>query len=404
MKKNTQILIYVAAMLLLLTTKVVAQNETTQEFTKSIYTADSLKSGNSKDVLASFFQLAFTGLNSANKEFAFSSSPFAVMLRSNSKLNIDNYYTQYRNLRKLNFIFGLRVDSNFKFNEFSSAVKWAIVDERDPTTSKKLFNSMKSNVFLKQRAKLNKLLSDSLLINKYKIDGDTAARNKAAQNIRAFFNEDKAFSSLDDNFKSVVKYFYATANLNEIDSFLEKTPDSSLKAYNNNYVKDLKESIKMGWLWTIGFSDTTYTNQFAFSNFVFNTELNKGVYTPKAGVNNLELNLKAGINFLRDTLQGDKNLKRLVLNSEAGINWVIRDADNQMSYFELKLAAAYKHNFNNLYAGEERSLFTLNGTARVRIYNDIWVPFEIKWDPNNGNVLGLLSVKSNFIGLANLLK
>src|ERR1700744_4680241 len=90
----------------------------------TIFTADSLASGKAKDVLASFFQLAFDQLTGPNKQLNFVSNPFAVMLKSDSGLNLDANYYKYRRLRKTNIGFGLRLDSNFHFNGFSSGVTY----------------------------------------------------------------------------------------------------------------------------------------------------------------------------------------------------------------------------------------------------------------------------------------
>lgn len=373
------------------------------------YTADSLATGNAKDVVASFFQLAFNNLNGTNKEFNFSSNPYAIMLKSNPNLNKAEQYERYKTLRRLNFNFGLKIDSNFKFNGFSSGVKFKLIDERDHTTSQAYINMLKNDEVNKDIDSLTKqlqLYSDTKWGNAPAIGtANFEAKQKFTNEYNDFMNNRTiSYDSMPITLKVAVEEIIKTNKLVRLENEIKKNSDFNFSQYDKKLADSLKDVIKMGWLWVVGLSDTTYNSSFAFSNIAITTEISKGIYKPQAGVNNLELNLKAGLNFLNDSMQGDKNLKRLMLNSEAGINWVIRDAQNEKSYFEIKLAAAYKHNFSNLYTGEERSLFTMNSTARVRIYNDIWIPLEIKWDPKNGNVLSTLSLKSNFIGLANLLK
>src|ERR1700758_3976836 len=63
-----------------------------------VLTADSLASGNTKDVLTSFFQLAFNKLTGPNKELDFTSNPFALMLKSDTTLAVDTNYVKYRAL------------------------------------------------------------------------------------------------------------------------------------------------------------------------------------------------------------------------------------------------------------------------------------------------------------------
>lgn len=370
-----------------------------------VFTADSIASGNTKDVFINFLQLAYNNLSGSNHEFNFTSNPYAVMLRSNPNLNRDDNYTRYRNLRRLNFSFGLKLDSNYKFNGFSSGLKYAIVDERDATTSFFVFNSFTKDSFNIQRKILKKGL-DSIK-NNMPTDTDEDVKKKAlfGNYIDTLFGSnkfDKPFVKLDISFQATVKQIIRTRNLNHIEKLMNDSKEFSFYKVNKTIVEGLKESIKTASLWTIGISDTTYKDQFLFSNIAIVSEYSKGIGQLTKGVN-VEFNAKTTLNFTKDTLQEDRNLKRLVNNTEAGLNLVWRDKDNQKSYFELKLAAAYFHNFNNLYLGEERSRFTLNGTARVRIYDDLWIPFEIKYDPSNGNVFGFLSIKSNFTGLASLL-
>jgi len=42
--------------------------------------------------------------------------------------------------------------------------------------------------------------------------------------------------------------------------------------------------------------------------------------------------------------------------------------------------------------------------VRIRIFNDIWVPFEVKYDPRNGNLFGFINVRANFRALAGAAK
>ena len=99
-----------------------------------------------------------------------------------------------------------------------------------------------------------------------------------------------------------------------------------------------------------------------------------------------------------------RDLKRCIFNFEPGFNWVFRNKSNDQSFFEFKFAGSYRHNFIYLYNEEKRDNLTFNGTLRIRVIDDLWIPLEIKYDPANGNVFGFLSAKLNFTGLGKLLK
>ena len=99
-------------------------------------TADSLASGNYKNELSSFYQLAFNDLTGPNKALAFTSNPFAIMARANSKYYVDTNYYKLRWLRNFNFNFNLNLDSTYQFNGCNIGFKYALINNRDQTVSK----------------------------------------------------------------------------------------------------------------------------------------------------------------------------------------------------------------------------------------------------------------------------
>ena len=63
---------------------------------------------------------------------------------------------------------------------------------------------------------------------------------------------------------------------------------------------------------------------------------------------------------------------------------------------ELKVAASENIILSSPYADENKSQFTLDGTFRFRISENLWIPISFKYDPEHGNVFGFLNVTSNF--------
>lgn len=406
MKYNASKFLY-ALLLALCISNAQAQEAPTNDAVP-IFTADSLRSGNSKDVLTSFFQLAFDNLTGNNKQFNFQSNPFAVMLKSNPNLNIDHYYSKYNALRKLNFGFGIRLDTSFRFSGFSSGVKYALVDQRDHTTSKLFATHLRINGFARERKILNAGLrnfASQRFVLSERNEADREELRKFLAQVSKFFNDEQTpFNSLDAAMQQQILSIAKDSSLTNLEKLFTENPGSSLKTNDEAVYEALKDSIKRCALWTIGISDTMYSNQFAFSNIVLQTAFSKGIFAPRGGANNIELNMRAAGNFSKDETQSGNNLKRFVLDAEAGFNWVIRDKLNQKSWFEFMLSGTYYRNFTRLYEGEDRNRITLNGTARVRIFEDIWVPFEIKYDPSNGNVFGLFNVRANFTAMKQLAK
>lgn len=370
-----------------------------KEATDAVLTADSLKSGNTKDILTSFFQLAFNNLAGPNKELAFNSNPFAIMLKRNPSLALDKNYKRYKPLRKLNFNFGIRLDSSFNFNGFTSGLRYSLIDQTDATTSKLIAQKLKQDPVGLERDVL------SAELDKYQqlYIPDITAKQQFLQKVNDLF-QDKALNKFDAPFQHIVDSIVKDKKLDDLGAVFSKKAGKSLKEVDLQYYSDLKASIKKNLLWTFSITDSTYKDKFEFANIALTTELTKGIFEPQAGDNNLELNIKALVNFSNDTLEKGRNLSRKIFSIESGLNWVIRDRSNDRSFFELKFSGSYYRNLANLYQNERRDSLTINGKARIRIWNDIWIPLEVKYDPKTGKFVGLLDIKANFAGIANLIR
>ena len=325
MKKIVYIIVFIAVC----NTCIKAQTESPANL---VYTADSIVGGSSKDLFINFMQLSYNNLFSNNHEFNFSSNPYAVMLRSNPNLNRDDNYTKYKVLRKLNFSFGLKLDSTYKFNGFSSGIKYSLVDKRDFTVSKSVSKMLQKNTERKiLHQKLNELRDGSNFKS-------TEDKVKFQEKINALFgadNTDIPLSSYSKGFQDTLKDIINSNHLDSIKKyFVEK--DESLYRMNQRIVNDLKDQIKSAPLWTIGLSDTMYSDRPVFSSVVLVSEYSKGIGAINKGGNTFELNAKAGLNWTKDTTQIVDNLKRCLFNAEGGVNWVVRDHQAGISYFEFK--------------------------------------------------------------------
>jgi hypothetical protein len=366
---------------------------------KSVLTADSIKSGNAKDVLTSFFQLAFDKLTGPTKELNFKSNPFAIMLKSNPELAVDTNYFRYRALRKTNFHIGLKLDSSYRFNGFSSGITYALIDDRDSSTSRILFHDLERDSLGRE--------ADQLQIALVQVAMSLPAdqRKEFNNNIRAFFNRNAAFSNLPAAFQTQLKSIVNAdpTAYPRIANFVNNKPSSNMFAEQQRVYDSLKNLIKKDLLWTISLHDTTYKNEFAFSNVVLKTQLLKGIGKPKAG-SNWEFNMVASVNFRDDTLSLKRDLKRALLNFEPGFNWVVRNKKNNQSFFEFSFSGSFLYNFGKTYNTAQRDSLMFNGTIRIRILGDIWVPLEFRYAPKTGNLFGFINLRANFSTLGKLAK
>jgi len=370
----------------------------------TIFTADSLASGNVKDVLTNFYQLASNNLTGPNKEFNFSSNPFAIMLKNNPGLAVDTEYYKYKYLRKLNFNFGVKMDPSNQFNGFSVGTKYALINQRDTTTSALLFMKLGEDPLSKERNILNKSLGEyaSGAFSKDSL-GEAEEMSFFSKENMLFQNDKMAFNKFDTSFQRIVIAVAEKEKLTNILKIINDNPCSNISAESEKIFDKLKNSIKNSLLWTVGVSDTTYKDALFFSNILFYSELSKGVFQQKRG-SNIELDIKSSLNLVDDTLTLSHNLRRSIFNFEPGLNWVIRNKANDQSFFELKFSGSYGHNFSALYTDEQRDVITINTTFRVRVMADTWIPITLKYDTNTGTVFGFFNITMNFTGLKELIK
>lgn len=367
-----------------------------QKISTPLITADSLAGGNYKDVFKSFFQLAFNKLTGPKKEIQFTSNPFALMAKANPKLLVDTNYIKYTALRNINFAFSVNLDSSYRFNGFSSGIKYAIINKRDYTISRAfVIEAFNAN---KEYGQLARALAAYATAN-YSGDQLTRFVDQVNKLLAGKLTFDKIDKSLQEEIKRYAKEQSSVYFLN----LITNDPKVDFKKASQQSFDKIKKTFENKLLLTIGLSDTTYKDQFFFSNILLKTELLKGMGNAKPG-SNWEFNIQAAVNFLDDTLSGGRDLKRTILNFEPGINWVIRNKANEQSFLEFKCSGSYNHNFTRLYVKEKRDSITFNATLRIRIINDVWIPLEIKYDPKSGNVFGFLNVRANFTGLGKFIK
>lgn len=374
-----------------------AQAQSARAGLKTILTADSLKSGNWKDVLTSFFQLSYNNFTGPRKELNFQSNPFALLLRSHPEAAVDTNYVKYKVLRKLNFGFGLNLDTNYRFSGFTSGIRYALINKRDTATSGALFDALRSDKLHQQMEALFDEASDLIAAE---FAGNIPRRDALIDQLDSLMNNRaQPFDKLDTALQRMVKAIAAKQRLEVITNLVQATPNVSLAKEAAGHFNDFKKELQNALLWTVSLTDTTYKDQFFFSNILLKTELLKGMGKYKPGGNNIELNLQAGVNFVDDSASKGRDLKRALLRFDPGVNWVFRNRANEQSFFEAGFSGSYVHNFGSLYRNEHRDSLTVNATLRVRIIGDVWIPLEIKYDPRSGNVFGFLNLRLNFKSL-----
>lgn len=356
---------------------------------KGVFTEEALSSGNYKDVFRSFFQLAFNQLTSEKKEFSFTTNPYAIMVKMNEDKLEMSQYLKYTWLRRFNISFAGKLNEANRFNGFSSGIKYAIINQRDETVSR-LFLQQAVNASA-ERTSLNHALN--AYIQSFSGDGALQANNE----VNSIMNGDAKFKDLSPALQSKLKELAGSGNFNNLKKLIDKSKDFNLKQVAIDDYNAIKTNFQKRWLVTLGVSDTTYTDKFRFSTVVLSAEILKGISSPGKKVD-VELSINGGYNFVNDTLKAGRDLDRRALQVESGFNFIFND--DAVSWAELKVSGEYNRVFKGLYTDERKDLLTINGTLRLRLFRDLWLPIEIKYDPKEGRVFGLLDVRFNFTALS----
>lgn len=391
MKKKYVILIF------LMCISAFAQNkETVEEVLKK---TEATKSGNFKDIFAGFYQAAFKSISPDGKSLEFNSTLFSIVK------NADKDILKTRNRKQIAFLRNFQISANanlendFSFSGFGAGITWAIINNRD-----KSFVNFENEEF----SKLNDALDEDVIlpaitaIVKDSIPLTTdmnAAEKKMAQEKRKRLG--RALSAV------------GTALMNN------KTVGDSLKDYydllkvkadeiisGNNYrfqghtVANLKEYVT----YTDSLKQAYYTGleKKALLTFTANGGADTQNKFDRAtlglvylkGSNTGELDLRATFIYADTTAV---SMPRTALNAKAGWNFkVLRSAKENKSVFELKFYGEYNKILRNALPDEDEEKILADADIRIRLTDELWLPFTIKYDTKNSNFLGFLNVTYNF--------
>ena len=92
-----------------------------------------LKSGNSQDILTSFYQLAIQNLVGNQKVFQFSGSLFAIKAKTNPEIWNSLNYTKHTFSRNFVLTANLALDTSYRPSSSALGFRYALINKRDKT-------------------------------------------------------------------------------------------------------------------------------------------------------------------------------------------------------------------------------------------------------------------------------
>ncbi|GGI24575.1 hypothetical protein [Pedobacter mendelii] len=344
-----------------------------EKISSLIKNAENLKSGNYKDVLYSFFQLAAKDLTGQNKSFGFNSTLFAIKLKLDSTLNRDYNLKNQNFARNFQFNFKLNLDTAFKFKGFTSGFTFAIVNQRDH----QLADFSESYL-----GKVLYPLLDTIQKQSSAYTAFIVNQNLSREKRVALLTEMQ--SGIDSLFTNYTLSYLPEAFFNGL-----KYPAGLISSLRKiDVISDsLYKELDKKWLWTIkGNASSNKTGRFNRANL--ETIILKGKKP--------ELDIRAGV-YYADTLVKSR-LSRFVVYSSAGFNLPLL-ITKRTNIIEFKPYLEYTQILKNLLPNEENYRFLANADLRFRITEGLWLPLTLKYDLKNGNFLGFLNVSINLNGI-----
>lgn len=363
-----------------------AQTLTKEAVMEQFRQTENSKSGNYKDILASFYQLATTNITGDEKSIEFNSTLFALKAKANPELMQDVNFVKERFSRNFQFNFKINLDDELSYTGFSGGFNYAIINERDKQLAV-LTNTLYGSSYTNFITVIEEIQSELLLnLSSVNREQEMELIEKATEDII----NGVSFEDTTTN-----KYYSAIVN-----RFREKVKSNS--AFETKEVKDFVSALKTlksneyaaidaKPLWTIAADGTTDADG-KFNRASVGTVFLRG---NKAASN--EIDVRALLTYA-DTITVSPK-PRLDLTSTAGINFKLAKGKQGISFFEVKAAMEYKAVFKNRIEDEKQHQFFGNAEIRIRIADDLWFPLIVKYDIENSNVLGFLNVSYNFENL-----
>lgn len=332
------------------------------------------KSGNAKDVLHTFIQLAAKDFSGNNPSFGMSTTLFALKLKGDSSLLQDTKLVKETFSRNFQFNFNVNVDSVFKLKGFTGGFTYAIINQRDHKLVRFHENTVTAyRQYFGARQNAAQAFTAKVMASNY----DIGTKTKMLDSLNKYRNDTTQTNMMPSYYSAIVIGNAIIANK----AFKQKI--DSMRAAE--YLQADK-----AWLWTVSAKASTNTDN-RFNSGSLNTVLLKG------GAQ--ELDVRGALNYT-DTVVVSA-ISRWKLTSSAGFNLALVQSPTG-NLVEFKPYFSYDSIIKGLLPGEEKDVFAANADLRVRITKTVWIPFTLKYDLQKHNFLGFLNVSLNMDALKGL--
>ncbi len=293
--------------------------------------------------------------------------------------------------------------TNNSIQSLSPSIKYSI-NRRDVKDFRnappKYFDSL-YNALVKINNLLGKMSSTTLTEQLEGAKNDTAKHNHmlmALNNIKSL--KDSSASAIEDYLTK------AKFTLTEDD---KKSIDSAVTQYNGakNLFNRFITAIQKGSLLTFQGGTTIKNNAVNGINAKVEYLVGLGSGVGKDPNKPWDFDTYASANIQKDSVTMSKTLDRQVYSAYVGVNKVLAYTSQQgnkgvatQSLFEAKGSTGFDYIPTGRYPTESTWTYNLDVIFSVRLANNLYLPFEIKYAPAKSSILGLLKLQFNLPNLS----
>ena len=340
------------------------------------------------DLLSEILQVGLDNgiLEGAQNDVRFKSTIYGVMVMFDKRYEIDRYYSRLKFQRNFEFGGSIQMNEDNRVNGYGMALKYAVINKRDLSYGKDY--SVLSARIQQTQQQLHSMFG--LVMQAFGRDSTTTPEQK--RKLVRFISDNASIKDFDKFYEEFLTIVGVAAN--------EETQKkvAEIKAVVNSINDDYKritDEISQRPLLTFGAEAKNSESNWEFATLKL--EFQKGLGFVKSDEYPWDLYLASELIFTNDTLSVSGRLDRSVFSAKGGINHVLIKRKNNQSFLEVLGGFEYNSVFNGNYPEEKSSLLKAMLHFTFRIAPNLYLPVELKFDPDKSRVTGLIRIKWDMI-------
>ena len=340
------------------------------------------------DLLSEILQVGLDNgiLEGAQNDVRFKSTIYGLMVMFDKRYEVDRYYSRLKFQRNFEFGGSIQMNEDNRVNGYGIALKYALINKRDLSYGKDY--SVLSARIQQTQQQLHSMFG--LVMQAFGRDSTTTPEQK--KKLVRFISDNASIKDFDKFYQEFVTIVGVAAD--------EETQKkvAGIKAVVNSINEDYKritDEISQRPLLTFGAEAKNSESNWEFATLKL--EFQKGLGFVKSDEYPWDLYLASELIFTNDTVSISGKLDRSVFSAKGGINHVLIKRKNNQSFLEVLGGFEYNSVFNGSYPEERSSLLNALFNLTFRIAPNLYLPIELKFDPDKSRITGLIRIKWDMI-------